>query len=61
MRDRDKARFLPLYVKLRAKPMKQMGSGQHKASSSLVAYVQDGLDLENLKSLLCNSALYYQL
>ena len=32
--------------------MKQMGSGQHQASSSLVAYVQDGLDLENLKSLL---------
>lgn len=43
--------------------MKQMGPRQHKASSSLVDYVQDGLDLEDLKLLLhlpCNSAIYYQ-
>lgn len=63
-RERDKTRFLPLCIKLRANPMKQMGPGQHKASLSLVAYVQDGLDLENLKSLLhllCDSAICYQL
>jgi len=30
--------------------MKQLGPGQHKTSSSLVAYVQDGLDLDELEN-----------
>lgn len=40
--------------------MKQMSPGQHKASSTLMAYIQDVLDTENLNCS-SSSALYFQL